>query len=220
MAGAPVKKFDFDTVFDAGGNVLCKGSWQERLDASEIEARVAAAYEQGKKDELVLVEKATEQAVKAVAEQASLLLKSVQDNCNNVQQQAVSLALAIGKKIAGAALDHYEIDQVRWLVQKTLSEFKGTPKIIITVSQRVAEQLQSELDSLSETASFGGRIRVETDEQARSGAVRICWSEGAVQIDPDELEARIEQDVSNWFADTTNMTPANNQQVDKEISNV
>jgi len=215
MTGKSTKRFNFDTVFDARGNVLESGSAQGNLSAPEIEQQLAEAYDRGRQDQVVLEQQAIERAVNAFSEQISTLLTSINESCADTSKQAVSLALIIGKKLAGAALARYEIDQVKWLVQKTLSEIKGNPKVKIRVTDTVAQQIQLELDSLGETASFGGKLHMEIDEQADPGQVGISWAEGSVSVDPVEIEARIEQDITNWFTAANNSAEPNNQSIDE-----
>lgn len=194
------QKYDFTTVFAADGKVLqSKDSWRKVIPREEVQKKEAEAFERGRKDELVLAEQSSQVAIENLGDQLKQILSTFTKTSHQCREDAAHLAFIVAKKVAGAALEQFELAQVKDLIEQTLSELKGSPRIKIKTSEAVASKLKTQLKPLLDISGYTGSVVIEVDPQANCGAVSLEWGEGAVAFDPQEVESRIENDISNWL---------------------
>ncbi|PHR60048.1 MAG: hypothetical protein COA47_08345 [Robiginitomaculum sp.] len=208
MTQEPTQKFNFDTEFDANGNIIANAdSWRKTVSHDEVEKQVAAAFDRGKEDELVKVEETTNAQLKEIGAQLREILSTTQAITDKCQQDAVDLTIVIARKIAGVALDKFEFDQVENVVRKTLKGLRGNPRITLRVPQGLAEKLESEIEGISDDVEFSGSVRVEGEADLVAGSVVLEWCDGEIRSDPEEIANRIETEITNWSVSTGSVSP-------------
>ncbi|VAV96351.1 hypothetical protein MNBD_ALPHA06-382 [hydrothermal vent metagenome] len=213
MSNNTAQKFAFDTVFDHQGNIVEEGgAWRQTILRSQSEQQVAEAFERGREAEQNEVEKTTTQAILALTAEMTKLLQQSTQIAEQSRKEAANLAMVVGKKIAGQALEQFAMAQVSELISQTLVELKGSPRIKIKVAPELATILETQISALAEQAEFCGAFRIEAVEEASPGAVALEWAEGAVEFDPQEVENRIETEISKWLAVMQTVAPEPAQQ--------
>ncbi len=201
MTQEPTRKFNFDTEFDANGNIIGNAdSWRKAVSQGEVEKQVAEAFDRGKEDELVKVEETTNVQLKEIGTQLREILSTTQTITEKCQQDAVDLTVVIARKIAGIALDQFEFEQVENVVRQTLDGLRGSPRITLSVPTNLVEKLETEIQGIVDDVEFAGSVRVEGKSELAAGSVALEWCDGEIKFDPDEIAKRIETEISNWSA--------------------
>jgi flagellar assembly protein FliH len=198
---APVRKFAFDTVFDADGAVLSEGARTKSFAIEEVEAERAAAYAAGKKDETARAEAQTADALTRIASSAQALAQRFAAERGALMADAAALALAAARTAAGAALDQFGEARVSAALEAALESFIGAPRVIVRIAP-VLEHIKPALEEAARTQGFDGAFLVRTDPGVRVGDVSIDWGESAIALSSAEAFARVEALVAERLAQT------------------
>jgi len=208
MSKTAPQKFNFTRSFESDGTVNeGAGSWRSSIPREEVEALKAEEFDRGRDSELVQIEQSTQTVLKNIDVQLANILKRFSEMADQNRKDAAFLAQTIAGKIAGVALDKFEIEQVSKLIKETLLDLKGNPRVKIIVTEAVAAELSERLTVLSEESEFLGSVVVEIDKEAVTGSISLDWGEGAVSFNPVEIEARIKQEVANWLSAEESLAP-------------
>lgn len=199
MSAAPVRRYAFDTVFDADGAVLREGARTKSFTIDEVEAERATAYEAGRKDELARAEMQIARALTEIGAATAALTAQIAADRREALVDAARLALAAARKAAGAALDGFGEARVAAALDEAFDTFVGAPRVVI----RVSPNLQGVRERLDETArehGFDGALVVRPDPAVRGGDVTIDWGEGSIAHNSEEALRRIEDMVLSALA--------------------
>jgi flagellar assembly protein FliH len=210
-----VRKFMFDTEFAADGAVLrdpARGEFQ-RFTPAEIEAARASAYEEGKGDALAKAERASAEALAALAAHARAIITRLDGLAQSLRAQGAEIALAAARKIAGEALDQFGEARALAAAEAAMETLPQGPRLIVRVAKGSEEALRPRLEAAAKERLFEGALVVRGDEGGAPGDVEIDWSEGAIVIERADIEARIEALVAAALA-----SPAHGQSADDDRS--
>lgn len=179
--GAAPKKFAFETVFAADGEVLRDGqTFRASFTRAELDEAVAQALARGRADAQAAAEAAKAEALRELSTQVGAILTTLRDEADALQQEAADLALIVGRKLADAALDRFGQDQALDMIRTTLEALPRSPRLVVHLAPDTAETLNGKLDEVALEAGFVGSLLVRADSSAHVGDVRIEWAEGAI----------------------------------------
>ena len=209
MSKTAPQKFNFSRSFESDGTVNDgAGNWRSTIPREEVEVLKAKEFDRGRDSEMVQIEQSTQTIIKNIDIQLVRILTQFSEMADKNRKDAALLAQAIAGKIAGAALDNFEVEHVSTLIKQTLLDLKNSPRVKITVTEKIAGALTERLETLSEESEFLGAVVVEIDKEAVTGSVNLDWGEGAVSFDPVEIEARIKQEIANWLSAEETSAPS------------
>jgi flagellar assembly protein FliH len=66
------------------------------------------------------------------------------------------------------------------------------PRLVVKLSPEAAEVLGPRIGAMCETHAYAGAVLVRPQAGLRSGEVTIDWSDGVINMKPDEAAERIE----------------------------
>jgi len=199
---APVRRYAFDTVFDADGAVLREGARTRSFTIEEVEQERATAYAAGRNDETARAEAQIAQTLSDIAAATTALTTRLAADRREMLSDAARLALAAARKAAGAALDAFGDARVAAALDEAFDTFVGAPRVVI----RVAPGMQGVRERLGATArdhGFDGALVVRADPAVRAGDVTIDWGEGSIAHNSEEALRRIEDMVLSALARET-----------------
>ena len=106
MTGQAPRKFDFDTVFDAAGDVAYEPPQIKRVySPEEVEVIRAQAFSAGERSVTAMAEAEATQALRQIADAASRAIGALAHVAHEHRTTSADLALAVGRKIADSALE-------------------------------------------------------------------------------------------------------------------
>lgn len=123
-----------------------------------------------------------EQLTEAVAQMANHIQAMIDAyNAFAREQQATlpRLALAVAKKVAGAALDARGLQLVEATVLEVVGRVIGVPAIYITVNDALAPTLEERLIAHFSANTDPGEIHILGDASVPPGDCRINWGDGS-----------------------------------------
>jgi flagellar assembly protein FliH len=192
----PHRKFDFDTVFDAAGDVAYAPPVQKRVfTAAEVEQIRAASFAEGERSATVRAEEAQAAGLAEIAAAARAALGILAQVAHSHRAGSTELAMATAKVIAGAALDLFPQAPATAALLALAREVEATPRLVVRAAAEQVERTQAALDETAQACGFPGQIIVKADAAMPRAAFVLDWGDGRASFDPVEAEARVAQAV-------------------------
>ncbi|MFN3672714.1 MAG: flagellar assembly protein FliH [Bosea sp. (in: a-proteobacteria)] len=188
---AAATKFMFGTDFREGGR------------RAADEADVAAARAQGFRDGEAQGRQQGEAQLLALAGQiaqtADRLLAREDERAETVEAQAVQVALATARALAGAALAERPLAEVEAAVRECMVHARLAAHLVVRVNEAAVEQVEGLLKRLAQQSGYAGRLIVLGEPDIMQGDGRIEWADGGFAIDRQRLSQQVEQAVARVF---------------------
>ncbi len=192
-------KFKFDTEFRAEGDqvsLAARARAKRTLTQDEIDQMCARARAEGMKAgearALEAIAAGTADAAGAVHD----ALGRTHNEIELVRKEAASVAFAVAKKLATAALDALPAADVELALREAMHQAIGEPRIVLRASKRVVDALNGRIDEIVHEEGFEGRVVVGVDPTISGADCRIEWRGGGAE----RSEAAIEKDLAALIA--------------------
>ena len=170
------------------------------LTDEDVAAAHAAGFSEGQQAELVKAERATSEALRAIANMMQMMLGRLNAEALSLRHDATEVALAAARSVAHAALDSYGEDRVEAIVAAAVAHLRDTPRLVVRVSPELAETIEERLIGCAREAGFTGEIAVRPDPNAQTGDCILDWGDGRIVHDRAGALAAIETSAQNWLA--------------------
>jgi flagellar assembly protein FliH len=191
---AEVRKFAFDTEFDAQGGVAIAAPRPRRLfPADEVEQIRAAAYAEGERAALASVAAQQAEALAQIAEACRKALPRLAEVAHVHRTTSANLALACARAIADAAMDRFPEAVARAALESLAREIDAQPRLVVTAEPALAEALQASLDDAVRGLGFDGAVVVRPDGAYGPHAFTLDFGDGQAAFDPAAAAERVAQ---------------------------
>lgn len=191
---AEVRKFAFDTEFDAQGGVAVAAPRPRRLfPADEVEQIRAAAYAEGERAALASVAAQQAEALAQIAEACRKALPRLAEVAHVHRTTSANLALACARAIADAAMDRFPEAVARAALESLAREIDAQPRLVVTAEPALAEALQAGLDQAVRGLGFDGAVVVRPDGAYGPHAFTLDFGDGQAAFDPAAAAERVAQ---------------------------
>jgi flagellar assembly protein FliH len=187
----PPRPFTFDTVFD-GVNVIPAPRPKRAYTPDEVQAARAEAYAEGERSALAQTEAAAAAALGQVSAAAAQALTHLTRIAHEHRAAAADLALAVGRKIAGAALDAFPEAPAAAALAVLARDLDVTPRLIVHVSAADEARLSASLDAAAEAAGFAGQIVLKPNPALSPAAFVFDWGDGRAAFDPEAASQAVD----------------------------
>jgi flagellar assembly protein FliH len=202
MSSAAPAKFRFD---------LDLGHRQERnsvMTESAIAALITNARNEGHREGLAEGErtaavKAAQTIAKAahnLADHSAALNAALDDHRQATLTEAVSLAAAIGRKLAHHLLEREPTAEIEALLTECLASLDAVPHLVIRCNAELADAVREIATTRIATSGLAGRLVVLGDPDLSLSDSRLEWADGGIVRDTAALEAEIDQRIAQYLA--------------------
>lgn len=198
---AQIRKYAFDKEFAPDGQVLRDAA--RRLTPEEAEAERRSAYERGKQDSLAQAEHRIAAALEALAAAAQNAVSRLDAESWQLRDEAARLALSASRKVAGAALDRFGQERAAAAIEQTMEMLRHQPRLLVRLPPDAAEALRPHIEEIGARHAYAGAVLVRAEPGLTAGAVSIDWSDGMIDLDPKELQERIDALIETALAAPT-----------------
>jgi flagellar assembly protein FliH len=154
---------------EARGYMRGLADGQRHVEA-EAKARIAAALE-------------------SLASQFDAVLTSLDAHRTDTETLAVNFALALARKLAGAALDRDPLAPIEAAATQCFQHLRGVPHLVARIDPALVESVDELLRRLARERGYEGRIVTLGDPDIATGDVRLEWADGGVARDRSRIEA-------------------------------
>lgn len=193
-------RFQFDTIFaaDAARGISGAGRARSTYAADEVEAMRRDAHAAGHAAALAEAAHSQALALTAIAQSASVLIEQFDSQIDAIRLESAGLALAVARKIAGAALSMAPQADLEAFLSDCLNKLHKEARLVVTVTPDNADYLRSRIEDLAHQSGFAGRVIVVPEPSMRITDCRIEWADGGIEKNIDDLFASIEEQLRRW----------------------
>lgn len=206
-----MKKYLFNQMFDEDVIEKRKSDEIARLEeeriaaenapptytVEELEAAKQVALQQGITD-------GRAEAMTSINQHASITLDSIERQIGGLlsdhktwtatmHHDAVSLAMAIMRKLAPELLRGSELPQVEHIITEAFQFLTDQPKVMIRVASDLEEQLLGKVNLMASRVGYEGQVVLTGDPELELTDCRVSWYAGAVERSLDETWGQIDE---------------------------
>lgn len=106
-----------------------------------------------------------------------------------IEADAVAFAIALGRKLAGEALEAHPLAPIAQAAAAALQHLRGVPHLVVRVHESTLEPVETMMRRLATERGFEGRLVVLGEPDLGCHDVRLEWADGAVVRDGARIEA-------------------------------
>jgi flagellar assembly protein FliH len=202
---AQIRRFLFDTDFrqpvgkppaeeapapEAEALRAVEAAALEAARAEAEEAAYARGLHEGRAQAEAQVQARLADALNRVAAAAGMIA-GVDARDAEREAQAFDFAVALGRKIAGAALDSHPVAAIAEAAGRALQHLRGVPHLAIRVHDALVEETEARVARLARERGYEGRLIVMGDPGLAPGDARIEWADGGVVRERAAIEAAV-----------------------------
>lgn len=186
---ARVRKFSYETVFSADGQILRDGSgFRTQFSREELDQTRATAFEEGR----LAGQADVADALAALTASMNQLVGAYDQEAHTLRAEAVELAMAAARAAADTALEAYGEARIVDAVSQALETLRAGPRLVVRIAPALVAGLQSRLEQAARNAGFDGALLVRADPAVVIGDLALEWTEGAIIHDRAETFTRIQ----------------------------
>ena len=182
------KPFEFTNEFTPTGEFL-SGDKPSFKRTETVEQETAQARAEGEAAAMATIEARIATALEQILAQLTPVEQVVTEIASDLRNDAIDLALAASRTIAGKALEDFGADMAREAITQAASQLRDAPEILIIAAPEVAQGAALRLEN---SASPPAKVRFHADPVAKPGDWRIEFPQGAVAHDREKIEKAVE----------------------------
>jgi flagellar assembly protein FliH len=188
-------RFLFDTDFAAPPRGADAAPEVPTITVAEHEARLAAAEKAARAKGVEEGRAAVEaKAAQRLADEAGRLAAAAQSmlavldaDRRRIEADAVRVADAIARKLAGALIDRLPREAVLAAFATALDALRRAPHVVVRLSPEDAGPIGEAIGAEARKRGFDGRIVILGEPDVRRGDCRIEWADGGMVVDHQAL---------------------------------
>jgi len=139
-------------------------------------------------------------AVESLGARLAEALAQADSRAAVTEREGVALALALARKIAGAAVARAPMAEIEAAAEACFLELRQAPHVAVRVTPDVVERVREQLASMAHERGFAGRLIVLGDPDVAKGDVRLEWADGGVVRDSEAVARAIDDAIAQHFA--------------------
>ncbi|WP_417308392.1 flagellar assembly protein FliH [Devosia sp.] len=205
---ATLNKFTFD--LDLGEKAERSAVLTESDLAKRVEEARQEGYQRGLAEgEATATARSAQQLVMAgedLARQVTSMAAALDDQRRADMADAIDLAVAVGRKLAGTLIAAQPQAEIAALVGECMGSLDGVPHLAIRCAPDLAEAVRDAATSTMDASGFSGRLVVLGDPEIAAGDARIEWVDGGVVRDHTKLQTRIDACIDS-FCEARGISP-------------
>lgn len=212
-------KFTFDRAFDGGA----KNRYDEeieRIHQENIQAQAAShaqGIEEGRQQALHEIEANTQQILEQIAQAAHALFSQQHQLESNLKQEMVQLAYTIASKLSPALIKTKPLSEVEALIEDCMVTAHKEPRLLVRVSETIAEAVSDRLEDMKVATNFPGDIVLIGEADFGPQDCRVEWPDGGTERKHSDTLKAIENAVQRFVMSDTEMTNQQQAALDEAI---
>ncbi len=196
-------KFLFDMDFGAPDKTR-----ERPATAAEIAQKVAAAEARAYRDGYDAAQREakaeSDRRAATALEAIGVAIKGIAARFSGIESrmetEAVDVAIAVARKLAGDPIDHEPLGEVTALVSDCFAQLVSAPHLLVRINDSLYEAAQTRIEALAKQSGFTGRLVILAEPNIQTGDCRIEWADGGVVRERATIEAKINELVGRYIA--------------------
>ena len=190
-------------------------SLQELQDQKAIEYK--RGLQEGQAQMLTGIEKETANILDMISSKVMTLSERHKEWVETINKDAVKLTRVIMQKLAPRMMKEWELYEIEQTIKEAFKFLSNEPRVLIRVSERAHEQIETEIARITSKAGFQGDVQVLGDQLIKNSDCSISWDAGSLEKSLEETWSNIDKIIDNVLAERTACKTAisdSSQQVD------
>ncbi len=195
-------KFTFDTVFGserARQREAVRANPRRTFTEAEVEALVDAARARGAGEGEARAGELLTEAVRDAAHAMRETAARAAEQMEGIRAESSALALALARKLAGAALDSCPHGEVERALRVAMHQAMGEPRIVLRAAPGVADILGPRIAEIAHEEGFEGRVQLSADSSLHRADCRIEWRGGGAERAEAAIAAALDELITRRF---------------------
>lgn len=181
------RPFLFDTDFRRPN---AQGAARDAAAVAEAEAKAyARGLEEGRIRSEAQAQARLADALNRLGLAAAGLLSQADARDADREDQAMTFATALARKLAGDALAASPLAAVEEAARAALQHVRGVPHLVVRVNEAIVDDTETLMKRLARERGFEGRLVVLGEPDLAEGDARIEWADGGVVRERTRVEA-------------------------------
>jgi flagellar assembly protein FliH len=172
--------------------------------AQKIAAAEARAYRDGYDAALREAKVESDRRAATALEAIGVAIKGIAARFSGIESrmetEAVDVAIAVARKLAGDLIDHEPLGEVTALVSDCFAQLVSAPHLVVRINDSLYEAAQTRIEALAKQSGFTGRLVILAEPNIQTGDCRIEWADGGVVRERATIEAKINELVGRYIA--------------------
>ena len=181
-------------------------SLQELQDQKAIEYK--RGLQEGQAQMLTGIEKETANILDMISSKVMVLSERHKEWAETINKDAVKLTRVIMQKLAQRMMKEWELHQIEQTIKEAFEFLSNEPRVLIRVSERAQEAIETEIARITSKAGFQGDVQVLGDQLINNGDCSISWDAGSLEKSLEETWSNIDKIIDNVLAERTDCKTA------------
>jgi len=193
-------KFTFEQSFDGGARTKYDRELDElrtQIDAARATAH-AEGVEAGRAQAFGEIEAATQQVMAQLAANAGAIFERHAAIEAGLQKNMAGLACLIAERLVPALISRYPTVEVEALISECLGTLRKEPRIVVRVSEALADAVQARIDSLKVASAFPGELLLIADPAMGPLDCHMGWQDGGLERAEEDIGAEIDAAIQRF----------------------
>ncbi|MCC7348851.1 MAG: flagellar assembly protein FliH [Variibacter sp.] len=201
MTARPKFLFDNDFARNEAARPSAASLAQQQAALAEAEAR---GYRTGQSAGQAEAAADAQRKLAAALDRAGAALEGMVHGLAAVETrleiEAVEVAVAIARKLAGALLEREPFAEIAALARENFRPLVGVPHVVVRVNDALYEEARARLGEIAQRCGFEGRLVVLAEPDIAPGDCRIEWADGGAVRDRAAVESAIAAAIERYLA--------------------
>ena len=171
-----------------------------QLIANAREEAYAEGLRAGEQNATSMAAQTIAAAAGSIATQSAKMAAALDEARAEHHQEAVELALSVGRKLALHLVARFPLGELEALVAECLPSLSGVPHLVIRCHPDLADAIRDTATAQMHHAGFAGRLVVMGDPEIRLGDGRLEWVDGGLVRDIAETSRQIDRQIATYLA--------------------
>ena len=183
---------------------------EQTFTLQELEDQKAIEYkrglQEGKAQMLSGIEKETANILDMISSKVITLSERHKEWAETINTDAVKLTRVIMQKLAPKMMKEWEFREIEDTVTEAFKFLSNEPRVLIKVSERAHETIETEITRITLKSGFQGDVQVIGDQLINNGDCSVIWDAGSLEKSLEETWSTIDEIIDNVIAERTACT--------------
>ena len=180
---------------------------EQTFTLQELEDQKAIEYkrglQEGKAQMLSGIEKETANILDMISSKVITLSERHKEWADTINTDAVKLTRVIMQKLAPKMMKEWEFREIEDTVTEAFKFLSNEPRVLIKVSERARETIETEITRITLKSGFQGDVQVIGDQLINNGDCSVIWDAGSLEKSLEETWSTIDKIIDNVIAERT-----------------
>ncbi len=166
---------------------------------NDVEMARQEGFMDGENSAMAMAQKNAADSLKTIGNLMQMLIGRLSKEAQDLNEDAVLVALSAAKSLAGHAIDQFEKVAIENYFKEVLENLRNVPRICIKINNESRDLIAPSLMKLAQDIGFEGQIEIRGDDNQARGDCSFEWQGGAIRHNQQQALENIEKAAQTWL---------------------